>query len=299
MLDNRVYTLLKVCECGSFVAASEKLNITQPAVSQHIRSLEEELGIKIFERSRSGIVLTKQGEIAVDAAKKLAAIYAGLRDTLASGAALTGNLTVGVTHTAESNPISEALARYCAPNPGTKIKMITDTISDLYSKLKTYEIDLAIVEGRIRDPAIKYLLMDTDYLVLAVATDHPLARKSMVTLEELKKERMILRLPSSGTRNLFEAHLESNNMAISDFNVVLEVDNIATIKDLIRRNFGVSVMARSACLDELKKGKIATLPVENLSMMREINIAYLADFSRLDLLRDIVNSYNETVRLYM
>ena len=164
--------------------------------------------------------------------------------------------------------------------------------------LKTYEIDLAIVEGRNHDPGIRYLLMDTDYLVLAVSPDHPFAKKSMVTLNELKKERMILRLPNSGTRNLFVAHLESNNMSINDFNVILEVDNIATIKDLIRRDFGVSILARSVCLDELKKGKIVTLPVENLSMMREINIAYPADFTQFDLLRDIVRSYNETLKLY-
>ena len=109
---------------------------------------------------------------------------------------------------------------------------------------------------------------------------------------------MILRLPNSGTRNLFVAHLESNNMSISDFNVILEVDNIATIKDLIRRDFGVSILARSVCLDELKKGKIVALPVENLSMMREINIAYPTDFTQFDILRDIVRSYNETLRLY-
>lgn len=161
-----------------------------------------------------------------------------------------------------------------------------------------YELDLAIVEGRIADPNIHYLLLDTDYLVLAVSVNHPFAKRSMVTLNELKKERMILRLPDSNTRNLFVAHLESNNMSISDFNVVLEIDNMATIKDLIRRDFGVSILARSVCLDELKKGKIAVLPVENLSMMREINIAYHNDFTQFDVLHDIMKVYNETLRIY-
>ena len=172
--------------------------------------------------------------------------------------------------------------------------MITDSINNLYTMLKTYELDLAIVEGRVPDPSIHYLLLDTDYLVLAVSTNHPFASRSMVTLNELKKERMILRLPDSNTRNLFVAHLESNNMSINDFNVVLEVDNMATIKDLIRRDFGVSVLAKSACMDELKKKKIAVLPIENLSMMREINIVYSQDFEHFETLRDIVRSYNET-----
>ncbi len=145
--------------------------------------------------------------------------------------------------------------------------------------LRSYEIDFAIVEGRIADPKIRYLLLDTDYLVLAVSVNHPFAKRGMVTLNELKKERMILRLPESGTRNLFVAHLESNNTGIGEFNVILEVDNMATIKDLIRRDFGVSVLPKSVCLDELKKKKIAVLPIENLSMIRAINIAYPEDFT--------------------
>lgn len=105
---------------------------------------------------------------------------------------------------------------------------------------------------------------------------------------------MILRLPDSSTRNLFVSSLESQNMSIDDFNVIMEIDNIATIKDLIRRDFGVSVLAKSACMDELKKKKIAVLPIENLSMMREINIVYSQDFEHFETLRDIVRSYNET-----
>ena len=83
-------------------------------------------------------------------------------------------------------------------------------------------------------------------------------------------------------------------MLISDFNVVLEINNIATIKDLIRRDFGVSVLAKSSCLDELSKKKIAVLPIENLSMIREINVVYSQDFEHTQILRDIVKAYNET-----
>jgi DNA-binding transcriptional LysR family regulator len=119
-----------------------------------------------------------------------------------------------------------------------------------------------------------------------------------VTLDDLKKENMILRLPSSGTSNLFISHLESLNMSIDEFNVILEVDNIATIKDLIRRDFGVSILARSACLDELRKGKITILPIENLSMPRQISILYHKDFRHTDTLKSIVQIYSDTARLY-
>jgi DNA-binding transcriptional LysR family regulator len=134
--------------------------------------------------------------------------------------------------------------------------------------------------------------------VFVVSNNSPLAKKSMVTLNEIKAQPLILRRPSSGTRNLFIAHLESNNMSLNDFNVILEVDNIATIKDLIRRDIGVSILAKSACLDELKKGKITVLPIENLSMIREINILYHDDFKHIDILQSILKEYNKVVKLY-
>lgn len=298
MIDQKLYSLLQVYETRSYTHAAKALSITQPAVSQHIRALEEELNVRIFERSNSKLLVTKEGEEVIKCAKKMVGLYNGLTQTLLDGKSSVNHLTIGVTHTAESNPIAEALAKYCSTHEGVSIKMITDTISNLYKMLNSYELDLAIVEGRLNDPSIRYLLLDTDYLVLAVSVNHPFAKKSMVTLSELKKERMILRLPDSGTRNLFVAHLESNNMSINDFNVILEVDNMATIKDLIRRDFGVSILARSVCLDELKKGKITVLPVENLSMMREINIAYHSDFTQFDILHDIIKFYNETLRIY-
>ena len=175
-----------------------------------------------------------------------------------------------------------------------KITIQTDTINNLYEMLKTYKIDIAIVEGAVADPSINSVMLDTDSLVLCVSNEHPLAKRSLVTIDEFKKEKMILRLPSSGTRNLFAAHLESRNMSLEDFNVTLEVDNIATIKDLVRRNYGVSILARSACMDELKKGKITVLPIENLSMIREVNILYHHTFKHAEILQDIVRIYNET-----
>lgn len=298
MVDTKLYSLLKVYECGSFLAAAKELSLSQPAVSQHIKALEWELNVKIFERNKGKLVVTKQGEQVLICAQKMVGLENGLKQKLKDGQNQINHLVVGVTHTAESNPIAEALAKYCSKKDKISIKIITDVISNLYSMLKSYELDMAIVEGRIEDPDLKYLLLDTDYLVLAVSVNHPFAKKNLVTLEELKKERLILRLPNSGTRNLFISHLESKNISIDDFNVILELDNMATIKDLIRRDFGVSILSKSVCLDELKKGKIAVLPVENLSMIREINIAYRGDFTQFNILRDIVKYYNETLKLY-
>ncbi|MBQ7638423.1 MAG: LysR family transcriptional regulator [Clostridia bacterium] len=298
MVDTKLYSLAAVYECGSFVGAAKKLSITQPAVSQHIKALENELGVIIFERVGGKLSATKQGELAIRFAQKVIGLSEELKSELREGNIVTDHLTIGITRTAESNPIAAALAKYCAENDSISIKIITDTAGNLYKMLKTYELDIAVVESRQSDDDFSFLLLDTDYLVLAVPPKHPLASKDLITFSELKKERLILRLPSSGTRSLFKAHLESNNMSVNDFNIIMEIDNVATIKDLVRRGFGVSILPKSVCLEELKNGSLSVLPVENLSMTREIIIAYRNDFTHSDILRDIVHAYKETVRIY-
>ena len=293
MVDSRLYSLLKVAEFGNYTRAAEQLSLTQPAVSQHIRSLEEEFKINIFERVSNKLHITHEGETVLKYAKRILALVSNLRRELNNEKLQLCSLTIGITHTAESNAIAEALAKYANSRGGISLKIITDVAANLYDKLKNYEIDLAVVEGSTNDPDLVYLMLDSDCLVLAVAPEHPLTRKNVVTINDLKKERLILRLPDSGTRNLFVSSLESQNMSISDFNVMMEINNIATIKDLIRRNLGVSVLARSTCLDELKKKKIAALPIEHFSMAREINIVYLRDFEHKSILKDIVRSYSE------
>lgn len=294
MLDVKLETLLTVAECKNFTRAAEILGITQPAVSHHIGQLEQELGTRLFNRGKGAFDLTPEGEIALRYTRRLKAMYQKMiRDIADRGRHLT-RIRVGITHTSESNTITEILAKYGSLNDNISITIITDTIKNLYQMLENFEIDIAVVEARNPGEGFNYLMLDTDTLVCVLDTEHRLARRSMVSVEELKDEHMILRLPSSATRQLFEATLTSIGEAIEDFNITIEVDNISTIKDLIRKGMGISVLPQSACMDELRKGKLKALPIESLSMTREISLAYNKDFSRIDILQDIVELYRET-----
>ena len=296
MVDYRLLSLLKIVETGSFTKASSQLGLSQPAVSQHIRQLEEYWHVKIFEHAHNRFMLTPEGELIVRYAQRMAALSNNLKQALKNEKEQIHSLTIGITHTAESSAIIEALAAYTNNLDRMNLKILTNTTDNLYTMLRSYELDFAFVEGKIADPAFRYLMLDTDCLVLAVPPTHRLAKQSMISINQLKEERMILRLPNSNTRNLFSASLETQGLSIDDFNVAMEIDSIASIKDLIRRGFGVSILARSACMDEIKKEKLVVLSVENLSMMREINIVYLKDYEHLDFLNGIVKQYNEMQR---
>lgn len=295
MLDIKLDTLLTVAECRSFTKAAEILSLTQPAVSNHISQLERECNAKLFLRGKGGFKLTPEGEIAVTYAKRLKALHRKMLTQISDEQRQISRLRIGITHSSENNNINEILAKYVNRFPRTTITIITDTINNLYDMLENYELDLAIVEGKRLSSKLNYFMLDTDCLVCVLNNSNPLCRHSMVTVNELKKENMILRLPTSATRALFEATLVSINESIEDFNVALEVDNVATIKELVRKNLGISILPRSVCIRDVKKGKLSILPIENLSMMREINIAYNKDFTRVEILKEMVEFYQSTV----
>ena len=286
MLGTKMYTFLKVAEYLNFTKAAEALYMTQPAVSQQIKQLEEEVGAKVFIRNKNGLILTQQGEIVLKYARRQKALYEKMLLELQNAEKNIGPLRIGITHTAESNVTASALAKYSIENNGIKIMLATDTINNLYDKLENYELDLAIIDASANNPKFSSMLLDTDYLMCVMSPDNPLSQRSAVTISDLKKEKMILRSAESATRKLFEETLVFNGEDISFFDVILEVDNIATIKDLIRKDLGVSILPRSACLDEIRKGKIKALPIENFSMVRETRIVYNKDFSHKEVLDD-------------
>ncbi len=296
MLDTKLETLLAVAEYKNFTKAAEVLSLTQPAVSNHINTLEKECNAKLFLRGKGDVILTQEGKIAVTYARRLKALHEKMLLKISDEQKHISRLRVGVTHTSENNKITEVFAKYANEYSKTTITIITDTINNLYEMLENYELDIAIVDGKRNSNKLNYLMLDTDYLVCVLSNDNPLSKKSMITVGELKKQNLILRLQSSATRHLFEATLTSINENIADFNVSLEVDNVAAIKDLVRKDLGVSILPQSACISDARKGKLSIIPVENLSMMREMNIAYGKDFNYPEILSDIARIYKNTVK---
>lgn len=293
MIDPKIYTVLKVVETGNYSRAANELGLSQPAVSQHIHAIESELNIHLFERTGMHLKLTRQGEKVVKYARSMVALDIKLRKELQDEENGITSLNIGITHTVEANRITEVFAKYIMENSGVTMRLITDTQAHLLQKIKNYEADFAIIDSAFHDPSLISMPLDTDSLVLIVPPSHELALKSMVTINDVRSQKLILRLPNSGTRDLFMAALEGQNMSIEEFNVILEMDNVATIKDLVRHGYGASVLARSACQSEIRKKKLVALPIENLSMNREIDIVYPNGFEHMDILKKISAIYHE------
>lgn len=293
MIDGKLLTLIKVAEEGSFSRAAKSLGLTQPAVSNHIKTLESELNCQLFIRNNNVAKLTDEGEIAVHYAKRMEALYARMDQKIADYQQNRFSLSIGITHTAQNSPIVEAIAKYAAEKGGVHINFVSGYIKELYEQLDEYVLDMAVVEGSNEDPSFNSVLLDTDTLLVAMSPRNHLASKATLTLDDLRKEKLILRSKGSATRSLFEASLESHESHIKEFDVLVESESLNVIKDLVMKDSGVSILPASSCVSEVKKGKLVLLPIIGLPMTRQVNIVVRKSFKRMDILDGIVSSYRK------
>lgn len=291
MIDTKIKTFLTLVSVGNYTKTAKLLSLTQPAVTHHIKSLEALYNIDIFYKGRRQLTLTPEGEILFKYARRIASLEASARQDIADNQKNMQRFDVGITTTLAEYLVSQIFVDYCNKNPGTHINIVTDTISNIYSMLSSFELDWAIVEGKIPKENYTSILLDTDYLCLVVSPQHHLASHKSVTVQELKKERFILRSPNAGTRTLFENHLKSLSEDIANFNIVIETNNIKTIKELVTSNLGITIIAYSAVREKVNQGQLVMVPIENLTMTREINMVYHKDFQHADILEDIRKIY--------
>ena len=291
MIDTRYLTFIAVTETENFTSAAYRLGLTQPAVSQHIKQLENEFGVKLFVRNNKQLILTNPGQTLLKYCKRMVNLETDLARKIEDSKKGTNTLIIGVTHSSESSETPEILAKYSREKNGTYIRIISDSIKNLYEKLSSYQIDMAIIEGKITNAKYSSVLLATDSIEAIVSKNSPLAKRRMIYLRDLEKERIILRNLDSGTTSMFASALGKNDFSLDDLNVYLEIDNVATIKDLVRKNMGVSILPRSACLDEIKDGSLVALPLESMNMVREISLVYLKDNVDESTVNDLVGLF--------
>ena len=293
IFDEKLQTFITLSETKSFTKTGELTGLTQPAVTSQIKRLEEELDCALFLRKKGEMTLSDEGEVALLYAKRLRAVSEKMRDRIRTAKSEIKKFRIGITHTQENGFMIDAMSRLIKENDKLNITLIADDIKNLYNMLENFELDMAVLEGKPANKSFNFTVIDTDMLTLIASKDSVLAKKSTVSLPELKKQNLILRLPNSATREKFASSLEAIGESLDEFNVVIEVDSVSTIKNLVRKNAGVTVMSKSACLKELNKGSLVSLPIENLSMIRETAIVYDKSFSHPEIVDEIAKSYLE------
>ena len=291
MFNPKLRTLLSLANTRNYTETARELDLTQPAVSHHIRLLEDEFNIRIFNRVKNKLKLTAEGEILLKYARRIVALYDSCVQDIEACAANVQHLSIGITQTVSEVSMPQIIAIYCNEHPGTHVTVVTGTVKDISAQLKLYKLDIAVVEGAVNAEDYVPVLLDTDSLCVIVSPQHPLADRKSVTFEDIRGEKFILRSKKSGTRALFANYLSKYAESIKNLNVTIEIDDVSVIRELVSLNMGISVVARSACLDDVRTGRLAAIPFGDADMSREINLLCHKDFAHPEILADFQSIY--------
>ncbi|MBN7772086.1 LysR family transcriptional regulator [Clostridium aminobutyricum] len=268
MLDFRTETFITVCEMMNFTKAAEKLNITQPAVSQHIRFLEESYQVKLFEFSGRKMKLTESGKMLLNAFITMKHDEKILKDRL-SDSLHEKKIRFGATLTVGEFILPKQITRYLKSHQSVQLKMLIANTGELLTELEAGNIDFAIVEGYFAKSEYDHRLYSKEKYIAVCAASHSFQNKSL-ELKDLFEETLIVREEGSGTREILEREMERQNYTLRDFKNRIEISNLNTIKYLTAENCGITFLYEAAAEKELEEGRLKKIDLEGLDMMHDI-----------------------------
>jgi DNA-binding transcriptional LysR family regulator len=275
MPDYRLHVFRIVGEKLNFTRAAAALHISQPAVTQHIKQLEEYYGQPLFVRAPGGITLTPAGHALLDHTIHVEELHQGLEQRLRAGQSLvSGSLRLGASTTIAQYLLPRSLGRFRQKYPQVELSLRMGNTEEVASALLARRIDLGLIEGPSGRRELRTERFAEDEIVAVVSPDHALAKKTRVTVPELAATPCVLREPGSGTRQVVELALKRVGIATKKLTVVLESDSSETIKGLVETGVGVGFLSRLALRHELARGCLAALSVTGLRMIRPLHVLY-------------------------
>lgn len=267
MLDYRVFTFLTLYEEMNYRKTAEKLNMTQPGVTQHIHYLEKYYGVKLFAYDGRTLARTRSAERLKQHFDSIRAEEADIRDGFVTTDTL--HLRIGATKTiGEFVIVSEIRTFLKAPNHN--LDLIIDNTENLLHMLEKSKIDFAVIEGVFDKSKYRYHRYKKEAFVGICAKSHPFANQT-VSLEAVFCEDIVVREPSSGTRRLLQNAISDRGFSLDHFNRCISVSNFSVICDLVVSNNVITFAYEpiSHCRDDL-----ATFTVDDMQISGEFNFVY-------------------------
>ena len=265
-----------VAEELSFTRAAERLFLTQPAVTMQIKNLEEDLGLRLFDRTGQRIVLTPAGRILHDYAKRIAALCADAeRDLAALKGETRGRLALGASTTIAQYLLPRLAGEFLAAFPAIQLSIISGNTSDVVAALADGRIGIGLIEGPPGRADVKCESFVEDEIVLVVPPAHEFAAAGAIEPGALKLASIILREHGSGTRQVVEEALKRARLDTRRLRVALELDSTESIKSAIAAGLGVGFVSRWALGKETALGLLRTVPVKGLRIRRHFQFVYL------------------------
>jgi DNA-binding transcriptional LysR family regulator len=278
MENSRLRVFRTVAEEASFRRAAERLHLSQPAVSQQIHALEEELATTLFDRGKGRIRLTDAGSVLLRYARKGARLADEARAALDGlRGETTGTLRIGASMTVTQYILPRMLGAFLEQHPRIEPAVTSANTEHIVAALAQRKIDLGLIEGPVSSRDVFRQRFFEDRMVLIVGRRYPWPHKTspsrpVIPVRALTEVPLLMRERGSGSRHVVELALRRAGLRLRDLRIAMDLDSIVAIISAVEAGLGAGFVSEWAIQKELKLGTVRVVTVEGLELRRDMNL---------------------------
>lgn len=277
MFDYRYDTFLTLCQEKSYTATADKLFITQPAVSQHIKWLETTYNCKLINYEHRNVLLTAKGQFLYDSLIKLNAQIKRVENELSTENYAPKKMNFAATLSIADDLLPDILVKFTKIKPNLQIACLVENTETILNRLRNGSLDFALIEGNFPKDEFAFELLATQpFVAVTHETNYSKISKNC-QLADLLNIPLITREPGSGSRQLLENLLAEQNYSLKEFKQVLEIGSLKAVKVLLQENMGIAFLYQGVVKDELANGSLKQLTIQNMSLTHNFYFIYLKD----------------------
>jgi DNA-binding transcriptional LysR family regulator len=273
MENFRLKVFRAVAEQASFRKASESLHLSQPAVSQHIHAIEEELGCRLFDRSGTHTSLTPAGKLLLRYAERSARILDEAKSELAKlDGEVSGDLKLGASTTVAQYILPRILGAFLKDNPKVTLSMVSGNTEEIVNLLLRDSILLGIIEGPPRSKEVHIDKFLEDRIVLIAPAGHEWADLGSIPLKALTEVPLLLREQGSGSRRVVEQAIKKAGLPLNRLQIRMELDSTEAIVSGVEAGLGLGFVSQWGIAKASRLGSVIPIRVENLEIRRNFTL---------------------------
>ena len=272
---NQLRAFHEAAKSQNFSAAARSLHVSQPAVTAHIRALEESLGVKLFRKRGRRVALTDTGALLLRYSHEVFELERRMERTIQEVRTLErGILKIGTTKTYAQRLMPPLMTRFHEAYP--KLRMVLDEGSSLEMARSVLELrnELAVIARPEGLEGVQFVPFRREQVVLFASSRHPLAKAGPIAFSRLKNELVIMREEGSGIQSLIRRCFAERGLTP---NVLVETGNVEFIKEMVERGDAVSFLVESNIAGDIERGVITAIPIVDQELSLDVSIAYLSE----------------------
>ena len=276
MQNFRLQVFASVARNLSFTKASRELFITQPAITKHVKELEEEFGQRLFDRTGNKVSLTPAGKVFQRYADQILELHRQLEYEISThGKEIAGQLRLGASTTIAQYVIPQVISKFHKKYPKVNLSLLNGNTHHITEAVASGSIDLGIVEGKYKHKDVRYDAFIEDEVVAVVSTKSKLADLRGVTLEKLLDIPIVLREIGSGTRDVIEYELSAKKIKLSALNVIMYLGSTETLKSFLLSSDCLGFVPIRAVRKELNAKLFKIIRIKDFQISRKFDFITL------------------------